>query len=154
MGGFSYGNAEKIFSLGLCRKEGRCGSGHQEEIFLISYKFREGHRPSLWRNSMEYQFENIQQYDQKMYLEFLYKIPYRKALLWGEAWLLIAIKDIYPVLVQTMDRLRADEIESINDSGIIGVGWCSSGGEAAGLLKERYLAADGIENVINVIHNV
>ncbi len=44
---------------------------------------------------MEYQFENIQQYDQKMYLEFLYKIPYRKALSWGEAWLLIAIKDIY-----------------------------------------------------------
>ena len=66
----------------------------------------------------------------------------------------IAIKDIYPVLVQTMDRLRADDVESINDSGIIGVGWCSSGGEAAGLLKERYLAADGIENVINVLEEL
>lgn len=66
----------------------------------------------------------------------------------------IAIKDIYPVLVQTMDRLGADEVETINDSGIIGVGWCSSGGEAAGLLKERYLAADGIENVINVLEEL
>lgn len=66
----------------------------------------------------------------------------------------IAIKDIYPVLVQTMDRLQNDEVESINDSGIIGVGWCSSGGEAAGLLKERYLAADGIENVINVLEEL
>ena len=66
----------------------------------------------------------------------------------------IAIKDIYPVLVQTMDRLQPDEVESINDSGIIGVGWCSSGGEAAGLLKERYLAADGIENVINVLEEL
>ena len=66
----------------------------------------------------------------------------------------IAIKDIYPVLVQTMDRLRADDVESINDSGLIGVGWCSSGGEAAGLLKERYLAADGIENVINVLEEL
>ena len=66
----------------------------------------------------------------------------------------IAIKDIYPVLVQTMDRLGSDEVESINDSGIIGVGWCSSGGEAAGLLKERYLAADGIENVINVLEEL
>ena len=66
----------------------------------------------------------------------------------------IAIKDIYPVLVQTMDKLTSEEIEAINDSGIIGVGWASSGGEAAGLLKERYLAADGIENVINVLEEL
>ncbi len=66
----------------------------------------------------------------------------------------IAIKDIYPVLVGTMDKLEAEEIEPINESGIIGVGWASSGGEAAGLLKERYLAADGIENVINVLEEL
>ncbi len=66
----------------------------------------------------------------------------------------IAIKDIYPVLVSTMDKLNTQEIEPINESGIIGVGWASSGGEAAGLLKERYLAADGIENVINVLEEL
>lgn len=66
----------------------------------------------------------------------------------------IAIKDIYPVLVQTMDKLEESELESINDSGVIGVSWASSGGEAAGLLKERYLAADGIENVINVLEEL
>ena len=65
-----------------------------------------------------------------------------------------AIKDIYPVLVQTMDKLSPDDIEPLGDSGIIGVGWASSGGEAAGLLKERYLAADGIENVINVLEEL
>ncbi len=66
----------------------------------------------------------------------------------------IAIKDIYPVLVQTMDKLQPEEIENINDSGIIGVGWASSGGEAAGILKERYLAADGVENIINVLEEL
>ena len=66
----------------------------------------------------------------------------------------IAIKDIYPVLVQTMDRLKPEELESLNNSGIIGVGWAQSGGESAGLLKERYLAADGIENVINVLEEL
>ncbi len=66
----------------------------------------------------------------------------------------IAIKDIYPVLVQTMDKLKSEEIEALNESGIIGVSWASSGGEAAGLLKERYLAADGIENVINVLEEL
>lgn len=65
-----------------------------------------------------------------------------------------AIKDLYPVLLQTMGKLSADEVENLNDSGIIGVGWASSGGEAAGLLKERYLAADGIENVINVLEEL
>lgn len=65
-----------------------------------------------------------------------------------------AIKDIYPVLVQTMDKLKSDDLNPMNDSGIIGVGWASSGGEAAGLLKERYLAADGIENVINVLEEL
>lgn len=66
----------------------------------------------------------------------------------------IAIKDIYPVLVQTMDRLKPEELECLNNSGIIGVGWAQSGGESAGLLKERYLAADGIENVINVLEEL
>ena len=66
----------------------------------------------------------------------------------------IAIKDIYPVLVQTMDRLMPHEVESINASGIIGVSWAQSGGESSGLLKERYLAADGIENVINVLEEL
>ena len=66
----------------------------------------------------------------------------------------IAIKDIYPVLVQTMDKLQPDEVEALNDSGIIGVGWASSGGEAAGLLRERYLAADGIENIIKVLEEL
>lgn len=65
-----------------------------------------------------------------------------------------AIKDVYPVLVQTMDKLTPDDVEPLGDSGIIGVGWASSGGEAAGLLKERYLAADGIENVINVLEEL
>ncbi len=65
-----------------------------------------------------------------------------------------AIKDIYPVLLQTMEKLTPEELEPLNDSGIIGVGWASSGGEAAGLLKERYLAADGIENVIHVLEEL
>ncbi|MEG2080202.1 MAG: [Fe-Fe] hydrogenase large subunit C-terminal domain-containing protein [Oscillospiraceae bacterium] len=62
------------------------------------------------------------------------------------------INDIYPVLVQKMDKL--DHVDSLKDSGIIGVSWASSGGEASALLNERYLAADGIENVIKVLEEV
>lgn len=62
------------------------------------------------------------------------------------------INDVYPVLFQQMDKL--DSPEPLGDSGIIGVSWASSGGESAALLKERYLAADGIENVIKVLEEL
>ena len=39
-------------------------------------------------------------------------------------------------------------------AGRMGIGWGSSGGEAAAALKERYLAADGIENVIRVLEDL
>ncbi len=45
-------------------------------------------------------------------------------------------------------------METLSGSGIIGVGWSTSGGEAAALLNEKYLAADGIENVIRVLEEI
>ena len=64
----------------------------------------------------------------------------------------IAISQIYPELTSKMDKLNA--IESIAKSGLIGVGWATSGGEAAAMLGDKYLAADGIENVIRVLEEL
>lgn len=64
----------------------------------------------------------------------------------------LAISDIYPKLVGCMNKL--EQVEPIAHSGIIGVGWSSIGGEAAGLLNENHLAADGIENVIKVLEEL
>ncbi len=63
-----------------------------------------------------------------------------------------AISDIYPRLVGRMNKL--EELEPIAHTGIIGVGWSSIGGEAAGLLNENHLAADGIDNVIKVLEEL
>lgn len=64
----------------------------------------------------------------------------------------IAISEVFPELSHRMDRLQS--VEAIANSGIIGVGWATSGGEAAALLNEKYLPADGIENVIRVLEEV
>ena len=64
----------------------------------------------------------------------------------------IAMKDIYPVLLKQMNHLGAPDEAS--RSGIIGVSWASSGGEASALLRNRYLAADGVENVIKVLEEI
>lgn len=64
----------------------------------------------------------------------------------------IAISNIYPRLVQIMDDI--EKPMELSKSGIIGVGWAGIGGESAALLKERYLAADGIENCIDVLEQL
>ncbi len=66
----------------------------------------------------------------------------------------VAISDIYPVLVREMNQLRGQSVPQRTRSGRIGVGWASSGGEAAATLNEHYLAADGIENVMDVLEDL
>ena len=64
----------------------------------------------------------------------------------------IAISDIYPLLLQKMNHIKSPE--KIEEAGKIGVGWAASGGEASASKCRQYVAADGIENVINVLEEV
>ena len=45
-------------------------------------------------------------------------------------------------------------IDPLCESGMIGIGWASSGGESTALLNDSYLAADGINNVIRVLDQI
>lgn len=64
----------------------------------------------------------------------------------------ISISEVFPLLSHRMDKLET--VEPIGQSGLIGVSWAGSGGESAALLNEKYLAADGIENVIRVLEEL
>ena len=44
--------------------------------------------------------------------------------------------------------------EPLSKSGIIGVSWAGSGGESSALLKDQYLAADGIESVVKILEEI
>ena len=58
----------------------------------------------------------------------------------------VAMSEVYPRLIHLMKELEdEDQSDKVVDAGRIGVGWASSGGEAAALINENYLAADGIE---------
>lgn len=61
----------------------------------------------------------------------------------------VSLKDIYFKLLGAMKRGDPPKIAS--QSGMIGIGWASSGGESSAILNDRYLAADGIENVNKVL---
>ncbi len=64
----------------------------------------------------------------------------------------LAINDFYFKI-----RAKCKEIKeplSLFTTGIIGLNWAGTGGEATSLLADRYLAADGIENCINVLDQI
>lgn len=64
----------------------------------------------------------------------------------------IAISDIYPKLLEFIKSPISEKVNQ--ESGKIGVSWASSGGESAAILNDNYLAADGIENVIQVLESI
>lgn len=64
----------------------------------------------------------------------------------------VSINDIYFLLINEMKH--GNDVKTLSESGMIGIGWASSGGEATAIFNEDYLAADGIENIIHVLDQV
>jgi len=64
----------------------------------------------------------------------------------------VSISDIYFLLINAMNRETS--VETLSESGMIGIGWARSGGEATAIFNENYLAADGIENVNRVLDQI
>ena len=61
----------------------------------------------------------------------------------------LSISDVYFNLLNIMRRGNVPD--SISKSGMIGISWATSGGESSAIFNDKYLAADGIENVNRVL---
>ncbi len=64
----------------------------------------------------------------------------------------VSISDVYFMLINEMKQ--DEKIRTLCESGMIGIGWASSGGEATAIFNEDYLAADGIDNVNRVLDQI
>ena len=64
----------------------------------------------------------------------------------------VPIKDVYFQLISKMKF--GDDIKSLSSSGMIGIGWASSGGESTAIFNDSYLAADGIDNCNRVLDQI
>lgn len=64
----------------------------------------------------------------------------------------VSISDIYFQLINAMSH--DEEPRSLSKTGMIGIGRAATGGESTALFNEKYLAADGIENVIHVLDQI
>lgn len=64
----------------------------------------------------------------------------------------VSASEVYFRLIGAMKR--GEQPRAASETGMIGLSWASSGGEASALFNEGYLAADGIENVIRVLDKI
>lgn len=64
----------------------------------------------------------------------------------------VSISDVYFHLLNEMSR--TEQPQALSESGMLGVGWASSGGEATALFNDSYLSADGIDHVIHVLDQI
>ena len=61
----------------------------------------------------------------------------------------LSVSEVYKKLLAELGKL--EDCKNLSEMGVLGLQWASSGGEAAGIACEKYLAADGIENVKNIL---
>ncbi len=66
--------------------------------------------------------------------------------------MVLSISDVYFALLSVMDQQKTPP--PVSRSGMIGIGWASSGGESSAIFNDHYLAADGIDNVIRVLDQI
>ena len=64
----------------------------------------------------------------------------------------ISVRDVYFELLDVMERTGNPDVSA--KSGMIGIGWASTGGESSAVFNDRYLAADGIENCVRVLEQI
>ena len=66
----------------------------------------------------------------------------------------IAISRIYPDIVKAMKNLTPENFEGLSHVGSNGLFWATCGGESTGSDMRRYIAVDGVENIIHILEAV
>lgn len=66
----------------------------------------------------------------------------------------VSMSDMYFELIGVMKKDVSQTAVPVSRTGMIGLSWASAGGEATAVFNEKYLAADGIENVVRVLEEI
>ena len=65
-----------------------------------------------------------------------------------------AVRDVYRALLDPMKELDPDHLQPLVSTGAMGITWAYAGGEAKSRLDRRYVAVDGIDNVIAMLEEI
>ena len=85
------------------------------------------------------------------------KVSWAKSIMEGQKVYVdkvVSMNDVYMQLLSKMNHVTVPSPEANSEAGNVGLGWSSTGGEAVALMNDKYLAADGIDNVIKVLDDL
>lgn len=85
------------------------------------------------------------------------KVSWAKSVMEGQTVHVDYITSMNDVYMELLSRMKRDGViteAAASEAGIVGIGWATTSGEAASLMNEGYLAADGIDNVIKVLDDL
>lgn len=67
---------------------------------------------------------------------------------------MLAISEIYKPVLANLKKLDDSEVENLEKTGVMGLRWASPGGESLALDTDRFVAVDGIEEVIDILEKI
>lgn len=84
------------------------------------------------------------------------KVSWAKSVMEGQAVYVDYITSMNDVYMELLDRMKHASLspDSAPEAGSVGLRWATTSGEAASLMNEGYLSADGIDNVIKVLDDL
>ena len=85
------------------------------------------------------------------------KVSWAKSVMEGQTVHVDLVTSMNGVYMELLSRMRPGETpspEAVSEAGIVGIGWAMTSGEAASLMNDGYLSADGIDNVMKVLDDL
>ena len=85
------------------------------------------------------------------------KVSWAKSVMEGQTVyvdLVTSMNDVYMELLSKMKHGEEPGIDAMTEAGVVGMGWATTGGEAAALMNDGHLSADGIDNVMKVLDDL
>lgn len=64
---------------------------------------------------------------------------------------MVAISEVYRQVLENLKELKDSEVENLERTGVMGLRWTSTGGECLALNTDKFLAVDGMDEVIDIL---
>ena len=67
---------------------------------------------------------------------------------------MVAISEVYKQVLNNLKNLDDSQVENLEKTGVMGLRWTTTGGECLALNTDRFIAVDGIDEVIDIFEKV
>ncbi|MEG0829270.1 MAG: [Fe-Fe] hydrogenase large subunit C-terminal domain-containing protein [Anaerovoracaceae bacterium] len=67
---------------------------------------------------------------------------------------MVAISGVYKQVLSNLKNLQDDQVEDLEKTGVMGLRWTNPGGESLALHTDKFIAVDGIDQIIDIFEKV